>query len=196
MRCMLMSSPFEKRLPPRLCRHIIQWRGMPLEERRMSDRYRFQARLAFVCALVCMASAANAADDPRAYPNKPVRMIVAFAPGGSSDVVARVMAQHLSAMWGQQVVVDNRPGAGGMLGHEIGARAPADGYTIMLTSIGPLAVNPILYRKAGYDPLKSFTPVTLTVSLLNALVVHPSVPATSVKELIAYAKARPGQVNY
>jgi tripartite-type tricarboxylate transporter receptor subunit TctC len=123
-------------------------------------------------------------------------MIVAFAPGGSSDVVARVMAQHLGAMWGQQVIVDNRPGASGMLGHEIGARAPADGYTIVLTSIGPLAVNPSLYKTVGYDPVKSFEPVTLTVSLLNALVVHPSVPASSVKELIAYARARPGQVNY
>lgn len=123
-------------------------------------------------------------------------MIVAFAPGGSSDIVARVMAQHLGTMWGQQVVVDNRPGAGGMLGHEIGARAPADGYTIVLTSIGPLVVNPILYKKSGYDPVRSFTPATLTVSLLNALVVHPSVPAISVKELIAYSKARPGQITY
>jgi tripartite-type tricarboxylate transporter receptor subunit TctC len=147
-------------------------------------------------AIGCAAGVASAANGPRDYPNKPVRMILAFAPGGSSDVVARVMAQHLGAMWGQQVIVDNRPGASGMLGHEIGARAPADGYTIMLTSIGPLAVNPTLYRNAGYDPVKSFAPVTLTVSLLNALVVHPSVPATSVKELIAYAKARPGQVNY
>ena len=130
------------------------------------------------------------------YPNKPVRMIVAFAPGGSSDIVARVMAQHLGTMWGQQVVVDNRPGAGGMLGHEIGARAPADGYTIVLTSIGPLVVNPMLYKKSGYDPVRSFTPVMLTVSLLNALVVHPSVPASSVRELIAYSNARPGQVTY
>jgi tripartite-type tricarboxylate transporter receptor subunit TctC len=130
------------------------------------------------------------------YPNKPVRMIVAFAPGGSSDIVARVMAQHLGVMWGHQVVVDNRPGASGMLGHAIGARAPADGYTIVLTSIGPLVVNPMLYKNSGYDPVRSFAPVTLTVSLLNALVVHPSVPANSVKELIAYAKARPGQVTY
>ena len=141
-------------------------------------------------------SSSSAADKAVDYPNKPVRMIVAFSPGGSSDIVARVMAQHLGAMWGQQVVVDNRAGAGGMLGHEIGARAPADGYTIVLTSIGPLVVNPMLYKKAGYDPVRSFTPVTLTVSLLNALVVHPSVPATSVRELITYAKARPGQITY
>ncbi len=147
--------------------------------------------------LVCIAGAAvSAAACADTWPARPVRMIVAFAPGGSSDVVARILAQHLGAMWGQQVVVDNRPGASGMLGHEIGARAPADGYTIMLTSIGPLAVNPLLYRKTGYDPVKSFTPVTLTVSLLNALVVHPSVPAASLKELIAYGKARPGQITY
>lgn len=147
-----------------------------------------------------IALAGSAAAQPRGgaidYPAKPVRMIVPFAPGGSSDLVARVMAQHLTSAWGQQVVVDNRPGASGMLGHNIGARAPADGYTIQLTSIGPLAVNPSIYKKPGYDPVKSFAPVTLTVSLLNAVVVHPSVPAKSIKELIEYAKANPGQINY
>lgn len=130
------------------------------------------------------------------YPVKPVRMIVAFAPGGSSDIVARVLALHLGNLWGQQVVVDNRPGASGMLGHEVGARASADGYTIMLTSIGPLAVNPSIYKKTGYDPVKSFAPVTLTVSLLNAVVVHPSVPVKNIRELIDYAKARPDQITY
>ena len=137
----------------------------------------------------------GAAAQPRGgevdYPSRPVRMIVPFAPGGSSDLVARVMAQHLTVAWGQQVIVDNRPGAGGMLGHQIGARASADGHTIMLTSIGPLAVNPTLYKDPGYDPLKSFETVTLTVSLLNAVAVHPSVPSRSVGELIEYAKAKP-----
>jgi tripartite-type tricarboxylate transporter receptor subunit TctC len=123
-------------------------------------------------------------------------MIVPFAPGGSSDLVARVMAQHLTSAWGQQVIVDNRPGANGMLGHQIGARASADGYTIMLTSIGPLAVNPILFKEPGYDPQKSFVPVTLTVSLLNAVVVHPSVPVRSIKELIVYARAKPGELTF
>lgn len=130
------------------------------------------------------------------YPSRPVRMIVPFAPGGSSDLVARVMAQHLTSAWGQQVIVDNRSGANGMLGHQIGARATADGYTLTTTSIGPLAVNPILFKEPGYDPLKSFTPVTLTVSLLNVLVVHPSIPARSVKELIAYARSRPEEVSF
>jgi tripartite-type tricarboxylate transporter receptor subunit TctC len=165
----------------------------------IGDVSRTKRALVFVAAplvILCGETAPARAADTGEYPNKPVRMIVAFSPGGSSDIVARVMARHLGAMWGHQVVVDNRPGAGGMLAHEIGARAPADGYTIMLTSIGPLVVNPILYKKSGYDPVRSFTPVTLTVSLLNALVVHPSVPATSVKELIAYAKARPGEITY
>ena len=130
------------------------------------------------------------------YPSKPVRMLVAFAPGGSSDIVARVLGLHLGNLWGQQVVIDNRPGAGGMLGHEIGARASADGYTIVLTSIGPLAVNPSIYKKPGYDPVQSFAPVTLTVSLLNAVVVHPSIPVKNIRELIEYAKARPDTVNY
>ena len=147
-----------------------------------------------------IALAGNAVAQPRggesAYPVRPVRMIVPFAPGGSSDLVARVMAQHLTSAWGQQVIVDNRPGANGMLGHQIGARSSADGYTIMLTSIGPLAVNPILFKEPGYDPQKSFAPVTLTVSLLNAVVVHPSVPVRSVKELIGYARAKPGEVTF
>lgn len=142
----------------------------------------------------------SAAAQPRGgeagYPSRPVRMIVPFAPGGSSDLVARVLAQHLTSAWGQQVIVDNRPGASGMLGHQIGARASADGYTIMLTSIGPLAVNPILFKEPGYDPQKSFTPVTLTVSLLNVVVVHPSVPVRSINELIEYTKARPGQMTF
>ena len=141
-------------------------------------------------------AAAQQRGGEREYPAKPVRMIVPFAAGGSSDLVARVMAQHLTSAWGQQVVVDNRPGAGGMLGHELGARAPADGYTIQLTSIGPLAVNPSLYKRPGYDPVKSFTPVTLTVSLLNAIVVHPSVPVKNMRELIECAKPRPGQITY
>ena len=146
--------------------------------------------------LVAAHTPAAAQEMAKNYPEKSVRMIVAFAPGGSSDIVARVLALHLSNLWGQQVVVDNRPGAGGMLGHEIGARASADGYTIMLTSIGPLAVNPSIYKKTGYDPVRSFAPVTLTVSLLNAVVVHPSVPAKNIRELIEYAKARPDQVTY
>jgi tripartite-type tricarboxylate transporter receptor subunit TctC len=123
-------------------------------------------------------------------------MIVPFSPGGSSDLVARVMAQQLTSIWNQQVVVDNRPGANGMLGHQIGSRAAPDGHTITLTSIGPLAVNPTLYNDPGYHPLRSFETVTLTVSLINLVVVHPSVPARSIAELIAYAKPRPGQVSY
>lgn len=139
---------------------------------------------------------AQAEKSAPSFPTRPVRMIVPFAAGGSSDLVARVMGQRLAALWGQQVVVDNRPGASGMLGHEIGARAPADGHTILITAIGPLAVNPTLFRKLAYDPLKSFAPVTMTVSLVNTLVIHPSVPAKSVREFIDHARSRPGQITY
>jgi tripartite-type tricarboxylate transporter receptor subunit TctC len=131
-----------------------------------------------------------------AYPARPIRMLVAFAPGGGSDTAARILAQRLSNNLGQQVVIDNRPGASGNLGHGIGARATPDGYTLMWTSIGPIAVNPSLFRKLPYDPLRDFDTITLTADSLNALVVHPSVPANSVKELIALAKAQPGKLSY
>ncbi len=144
--------------------------------------------------LLAGGAAAQARDGEKGYPSRPVRMIVPFSPGGSSDLVARVMAQQLTNAWGQQVIVDNRPGAGGMLGHQLGSRASPDGYTITLTSIGPLAVNPTLYKDPGYDPLKSFATVTLTVSLLNAIVVHPSVPARNIAELIDHAKTH--QVSF
>src|SRR5262245_12865215 len=148
------------------------------------------------CASLVGPAGAQSRGQAQDYPARPVRMIVPFSPGGSSDLVARVMAQQLTVIWNQQVVVDNRPGANGMLGHQLGSRAAPDGYTITLTSIGPLAVNPTLFKDPGYHPLKSFETVTLTVSLLNAVVVHPSVPARSIAELIAYAKPRPGQVSY
>ena len=129
------------------------------------------------------------------YPARPIRFIVPFAPGGSTDLVARILAQRMSETLGQPVVVDNRGGAGGVIGAELAARAPADGYTIVLGSPGPLTINPNLQR-VPYDTLRDFSPITLATISPFTLVLHPSVPAQSVKELVALAKAKPGQLNY
>jgi tripartite-type tricarboxylate transporter receptor subunit TctC len=130
------------------------------------------------------------------YPTKPIRFIVPFAPGGSTDLLARMLAQRLPEPLGQPVVVDNRGGAGGVIGAELAARAPADGYTLMLGSPGPLTINPNLQAKLPYDSLRDFSPVTLATISPFVLVVHPSVAAASVKELLALARAKPGQLNY
>ena len=130
------------------------------------------------------------------YPNRPLRFIVPFAPGGSTDLLARFLAQHLAAPLGQTVVVDNRAGAGGVLGAELAARAPADGYTIMLGSAGPLTINPNIRDKTPYDPLNDFAPITLATVSPFTLVVHPGSPAKTLKELIAMAKAKPGFLNF
>jgi tripartite-type tricarboxylate transporter receptor subunit TctC len=139
--------------------------------------------------------AAGVAAAAERYPQRPVRLIVAFAPGGSADVVARIIGQKLSESIGQQVVIDNRPGAGGTLSAEIAARAAPDGYTLYMSSAS-LVVNVSLYRKVAYDPVRDFAPVTLLASAQNVLVAHPSVPARSVKELIALARKTPGRINY
>ena len=130
------------------------------------------------------------------FPNRPLRYIVPFPPGGSTDIVARIVAAGLGEHLGEQVVIDNRGGAAGTLGAEIAARASPDGYTIFACNIASLAVSPALYKKLGYDPAKDFAPVGLIGSTANALVVHPSVPATTVAEFIEYAKSRPGKLNY
>jgi tripartite-type tricarboxylate transporter receptor subunit TctC len=128
------------------------------------------------------------------YPTRPIRLIVPFAPGGSNDVVGRFVAQQLSLKLGQQVYVDNRPGAGGTIGTETCATSAPDGYTLCVISIAH-AVNAALY-KLRYDPIKSFTPIAIFATGPNVLVVHPSAPFKSVKELVAAAKANPGQINY
>ena len=130
------------------------------------------------------------------YPAKPIRVIAPFPPGGGTDLMARTMAQKLTEVWGQQVVVDNRPGAGGMLGTDIAARAAPDGYTLLVNSSSALVIGPNLVRKPLYDPLRDLAPVILIGSAPNVLVVHPSVPARSVKELITLAKRKPGEINY
>lgn len=130
------------------------------------------------------------------YPSKPIRMIAPFPPGGTTDVVCRIVAQQLSDGLGKQIIVDNRPGASGTIGHELAARSTPDGYTLLLTAKAALIVNPLLYKHLGYDPLKDFAPISLIASAGPVLVVNPAVPAKSVQELIALAKAKPGQLNF
>ena len=130
------------------------------------------------------------------WPTKPIHLVVPFTPGGSSDILARAVGQKLSEAWGQPVVIDNVPGAGGSVGSDRVAKAAPDGYTLLMGHIGTLAVNPSIYPKLPYDPVKNFTPVAWVASVPNVLVVHPSVPAKSVKELVALAKSKPGQLNY
>jgi tripartite-type tricarboxylate transporter receptor subunit TctC len=132
----------------------------------------------------------------QAYPAKPVRIVVPFPPGGTSDILARTIGPRLSAEWGQPVMVDNRPGAAGNIAAEHVARAPGDGYTLFITTVGIHAIHPSLYSKLPFDPLRDFTPVTNLVMLPSVLAVHPSIPVRSVKELIALAKKRPGDLSY
>lgn len=138
---------------------------------------------------------ARAQSAAQAYPAKPIRWIVPSSAGGGSDVLARIVGPRLTQAWGQQVVVENRPGAGGIIGSELTAKAPPDGYTIVIVAPG-YALNPFFYKSLPYDTLKDFERVTVLATAPNVLVAHPSVPAQSVKALIALARARPGQLNY
>ena len=130
------------------------------------------------------------------YPNKALRMIVPFPPGGVTDIVARTVAVKLSAELGQQVVVENRAGASGAIGAELGARAPADGYTLIMGNISTLGINPITFAKLGYDPVNSFDPISLVAVQPLLITVHPSVPAKNLSELVQLAKSQAGQLNY
>jgi tripartite-type tricarboxylate transporter receptor subunit TctC len=130
------------------------------------------------------------------FPEKPLRFIVGFTPGGPSDILARALGQKLSDSWAQQVVIENRPGAGGNIAAEIAAKSAPDGYTWLLGNNSILATNQSLYSKLAFDPVKDFAPVALVAIQPNILVVNPAVPAASVKELIALAKSKPGQLNY
>lgn len=150
------------------------------------------AALSGAIALASCSSAVVAAD---AYPSRPIRMIVAFAPGGGTDIIGRIAAQGIGEALMGQVIVDNRPGAGGNIGTEVAARSAPDGYTLITAGTGSHAINPSLYAKIPYDAVKDFTPVSLVASTPYLMVVHPSMPARSVKEFIALAKARPGEIN-
>ena len=145
-------------------------------------------------ALLALAVAAQAAG--QAFPGKPIRLVVPFPPGGAVDFYARVVQQPLAEALGQTVVIDNRAGASGMVGAELVAKSAPDGYTLLIGNIASLAINVGIYPKMPYDPLKDFTPVVRTVDVNYVLVVHPSVPARTVAELVAYAKANPGRLSY
>lgn len=142
-----------------------------------------------------MLALASATACAQAYPTKPIRLLVGFAPGGAGDIFARISAQALSESIGEQVIVDNRGGAGGLIATEIAARAAPDGYTLLFTS-PPHAINAALYRKAKYDPVKDFDPIIQVVATALILVVHPTSPFKSVGEMVAYAKSNPGKLTY
>jgi tripartite-type tricarboxylate transporter receptor subunit TctC len=151
-------------------------------------------RLSLIALLLAGALAADAL--AQAYPVKPVRLIVPFPPAGGNDVFARLLAQKLGEAWKQQVLVENRPGAGGNIGTEFAARAAPDGYTLLLGHTGTLAINPALYTKPGYDPQRDFAPISLLASAPLVLVVHPGTAIRSVGDIVAMARARPGGLNY
>jgi len=154
----------------------------------------YPAALALVAFLSLAATAGGAY--AQTYPNRPIRIIVPFAPGGGSDIMARTLASRRTEPLGQQVLVDNRPGGNTFIGAELAARAAPDGYTLFLSTNGTVAINPALYRKLPYDSVKDFAPVALIGVGPNVLVVHPSLPVKSVKDLIALGRANPGKLAY
>jgi tripartite-type tricarboxylate transporter receptor subunit TctC len=150
----------------------------------------YRVGIAFAVALAGNASAQST------YPMKPIRMVSPYAAGGGSDTLARILGQKLLEAWGQPVVVDNRPGGGGIIGAETVARASPDGYTLLVTPSAVLTINPHLYSSLRYDTFRDFAPVTIASNSPYFLVVHPKIPATNVKELIAYAKTNPAKLNF
>jgi len=149
-------------------------------------------RFLALCLSLLITSVAHA----QSWPQKPVRVIVPFAPGGASDLMPRLVGEKLTGMWGQPVLIENRPGAAGNIGMEAGAKSPPDGYTLLLAPNGNLVVNPHMYSKLAYDVFKDLTPVTRIASVQNVLVVHPDVPAQTFKEFVALARAKPGTLNF
>jgi len=153
-------------------------------------------RIVFVAVAATLAMCASVPASAQSYPTRPITLVVPFAPGGSTTIVARSIADKLADLLGQQIIVDNRAGAGGTIGTKAVAKSTPDGYTLLLGYTGTLAIGPTLYPNAGYDPRKDFAPIGMIGNAPNSLVVHPSFPVHSVKELIAHAKANPGKVNY
>jgi tripartite-type tricarboxylate transporter receptor subunit TctC len=150
--------------------------------------------LFILTVLACTPAVAQ--DAAANYPSKPVRIVVTFPPGGPTDIIARAVGQKLADTMGQAMVVDNRAGAGGNIGTALVANAPADGYTLVLSNLTPMAISPFVYSKLPYDPIKDFTPITLAATSWFFLVVTPSLPATNLKELIALVRSKPGQFAY
>lgn len=156
-------------------------------------RLRLKPLIISGCALVFAMAAGGAGAQ---YPSKAIKLIVPSSPGSGPDIMARAIGQKLNEAWGQPVVIENRPGAGGSIGSEAAAKSPPDGYTLIMGNAGSHSVNPSLYKKLAYDPVKDFAPVALVSSAPNILIVHPSLPVKSVKELIALAKAHPGDLSF
>ncbi len=154
-----------------------------------------RSRVSIWCCATCLCAWPLAACAQN-FPTKPVRIIVPFAPGGANDVIARVVSQQLAQPLGQQAIVENRGGAGGAVGADVVARSAPDGYTLLLANPGPNAINPSLQPKTPYDPIRDFSMITLMAVSPQILVVHPSMPVKSVRDLVALAKAKPGQINY
>ena len=146
----------------------------------------------FALAVALVPAAALA----QAYPVKPIRMVVPFAPGGTSDIIGRSLGQKLSEAWMQPVVMDNRVGVAGSIGAANAAKSPPDGYTLLVGNVGPVAINNSIYKSTGYDPLKDFTPITLAVTAPQIVVVHPSVPAKTLREFTALVKAHKGKITF
>jgi tripartite-type tricarboxylate transporter receptor subunit TctC len=156
----------------------------------------FAAIATLLAALTVGSGSAFAQNPATSYPNKAIRFVVPYTPGGTTDILARIIAAELTKNWGQQVFVDNRPGAGGNIGTDFVAKADPDGYTIVMGAISTHAINPSLYKNIPYDHIKDFAPVTRVGFLPNVLVVNPSLPVKTVKEFIAYGKANPGKLSY
>lgn len=161
----------------------------------MSTRHMLRRSLLAFTALAGLALVPAFAQAP-AYPAKPVKFVVPYPPGGASDITARLLAEKLTARMGQTFFVENRPGANGIIALDAVAKAPPDGYTILMGNVGPNAINAGLYAKLPFDPVKAFTPIMLTTSVPMVLLVNPSLPVRTTQELIAYAKANPGQVKF
>ena len=164
----------------------------------MSIHFKQLARRALIAsaALAAVAAAVPAMAQAPAYPNKPITIIVPFAAGGTTDILARLVGQYLGTELGQPVLVDNRVGAGGNIGGQLAARSPADGYTLFMGTVGTHAINQSLYSKMPFDPIKDFAPISRVANVPNLLVANPQQPFKNVKELIAYAKANPGKINF
>ena len=160
------------------------------------SRLRDSRILAACTALVVLAALAPETAQAQAFPSKPVKLVIPFPPGGSLDNVGRLLAQKISESWGQTIVVENRPGAGGNVGADAVAKSPADGYTVVMGALSTHAVNPSLYPKMPYDAVKDFAPISNVAITPNVLVTNAALPVSSLRDLIAYAKANPGKVNF
>ena len=156
----------------------------------------FLIQVACTTIAIVAGATAYAQDAGKTYPNRPIRIIVTYPPGGPADIIARSVGQKLTEAWGQPVVIDNRAGAGGLIGTDLVAKSAPDGYTLVVSNFGPFAISPFVYAKLAYDPVKDFTPVTLAATSWFFVVTNPTVPVTSVKDLIALAKAKPDQIAF